>query len=329
MVPYIVRRLVVLVGMLFALSLITYILFYAVPTDPASLSCGVHCTPEAVAANRHRLGLDDPFYIQYWNWVKAIFLGRDFGTGYVAMHCDVPCFGFSWNRQMMVTEAITSVMPVTIYLAIGAFVLWMTVGILTGILAARYKGSIFDRGVMAITLVGFSLPSFFIGLVILIFFVVRWQIVPYPNYVSPSEDFGKFFMAMLLPWITLAILYAAYYTRLTRSQMLDTMNEDYIRTARAKGLPEKVVIRKHAFRAGLTPIVTSAGLDFAGLLGGAIITEKIFGLTGLGSVAIKAVENLDLSILVAITLLGGVFVVVANLIVDILYAAIDPRVRVK
>ena len=329
MVPYIVRRLVVLVGMLFALSLITYILFYAVPTDPASLSCGVHCTPEAVAANRHRLGLDDPFYVQYWNWVKAIFLGRDFGTGYVAMHCNVPCFGFSWNRQMMVTDVITSVMPVTIYLAIGAFVVWMTVGIFTGILAARYRGSIFDRGVMAITLVGFSLPSFFIGLVILIFFVVRWQIVPYPNYVPPSEDFGKFFMCMLLPWITLAILYAAYYTRLTRSQMLDTMNEDYIRTARAKGLPEKVVIRKHAFRAGLTPIVTSAGLDFAGLLGGAIITEKIFGLTGLGSVAIKAVENLDLSILVAITLLGGVFVVVANLIVDILYAAIDPRVRVK
>jgi len=229
----------------------------------------------------------------------------------------------------MVTEVITSVMPVTIYLALGAFVVWMTVGILTGILAARYKGSIFDRGVMAITLVGFSLPSFFIGLVILIFFVVRWQIVPYPKYVPPYENFGQFFLCMLLPWVTLAILYAAYYTRLTRSQMLDTMNEDYIRTARAKGLPEKVVVRKHAFRAGLTPIVTSAGLDFAGLLGGAIITEKIFGLTGLGSVAIKAVDDLDLSVLVAITLLGGVFVVVANLIVDILYAAIDPRVRLR
>jgi peptide/nickel transport system permease protein len=283
----------------------------------------------AIAANRERLGLNDPFYIQYWNWVKAIFVGRDFGTGIVAQHCTVPCLGFSWNRQMMVTEAITQVMPVTIYLAIGAFVTWMVIGIVTGVLAARFKGSIFDRGVMAITLVGFSLPSFFIGLVILIFFVVRWQIIPYPNYVPPSENFGQFFMSMLLPWVTLAILYAAYYTRLTRSQMLDTMNEDYIRTARAKGLREKVVIRKHAFRAGLTPIVTSAGLDFAGLLGGAIITEKIFGLTGLGSVAIKAVENLDLSILVAITLLGGVFVVVANLIVDILYAAIDPRVRVK
>jgi peptide/nickel transport system permease protein len=230
---------------------------------------------------------------------------------------------------MMVTEVITSVLPVTIYLAIGSFILWMVVGVLTGILAARFKGSLFDRGVMAITLVGFSLPSFFIGLVILIFIVVRWQWLPYPNYTPPGEDFGAFFSAMILPWCTLAILYAAYYTRLTRSQMLDTMSEDYIRTARAKGLAERVVIRKHALRAGLTPIVTSAGLDFAGLLGGAIVTEKIFGLTGLGSVAIKAVENLDLAMLVAITLLGGVFVVVANLVVDILYAAIDPRVRVK
>ena len=318
-----------MVGMLFALSMITYALFYVLPTDPASLSCGVHCTPMAVAANRERLGLNDPLYLQYWHWVKAIFVGRDFGTGFVAQHCTVPCFGFSWNRQMMVTEVITSVLPVTVYLAIGAFILWMVVGVLTGILAARFKGSIFDRGVMAITLVGFSLPSFFIGLVILIFVVVRWQWLPYPSYTPPGENFGEFFSAMLLPWSTLAILYAAYYTRLTRSQMLDTMSEDYIRTARAKGLAERVVIRKHALRAGLTPIVTSAGLDFAGLLGGAIITEKIFGLTGLGSVAIKAVENLDLSMLVAITLLGGVFVVVANLVVDILYAAIDPRVRVK
>ena len=304
-------------------------LFYAIPTDPAALSCGVHCTPMAIEANRERLGLNDPFYLQYWYWVKAIFVGRDYGTGYVALHCNAPCLGFSWNRQMMVTDIIKQVMPVTFFLAVGAFLLWMVVGVLTGILAARYKGSIFDRGVMAITLVGFSLPSFFIGLCILIFIVVRWQWLPYPNYTPPSEDFRKFVTCMILPWITLAILYAAYYTRLTRSQMLDTMNEDFIRTARAKGLPEKVVVRKHAFRAGLTPIVTSAGLDFAGLLGGAIITEKIFGLTGLGSVAIRAVNDLDLSVLVAITLLGGVFVVIANLVVDILYAAIDPRVRVK
>jgi peptide/nickel transport system permease protein len=318
-----------MIGMLFALSLITYVLFYALPVDPGRLTCGVHCTPEAIAANRHRLGLDDPFYLQYWSWVKALFVGRDYGTGFVQMHCYAPCLGYSWNQQQMVTSLIASALPVTVYLAIGAFVLWMTVGIFTGVLAARYKGSIFDRGVMAITLVGFSLPSFFIGLFILIFLVVRWQILPYPHYIAPSESFIGFLGSLILPWTTLAILYAAYYTRLTRSQMLDTMNEDYIRTARAKGLAEKIVIRKHAFRAGLTPIVTSAGLDFAGLLGGAIITERIFGMRGLGSVAVRAVGELDLAVLVAVTLLGGTFVVVANLVVDILYAAIDPRVRVK
>jgi peptide/nickel transport system permease protein len=177
--------------------------------------------------------------------------------------------------------------------------------------------------------VGFSLPSFFIGLCILIFLVVRWQILPQPHYTPPTENFVDFLGAMILPWTTLAILYAAYYTRLTRSQMLDTMNEDYIRTARAKGLREKIVIRKHAFRAGLTPIVTSAGLDFAGLLGGAIVTERIFSLRGIGSVSIRAVADLDLAVLVGVTLLGGTFVVIANLVVDILYAAIDPRVRVK
>jgi len=315
--------------MLFALSIITYLLFYALPRDPARLMCGTHCTPDSLAAYRVELGLDFPIYQQYLNWLHAIFFGKDISVGPFPLHCAAPCFGFSNDRNEMVFIMIARVMPVTAYLALGAFILWMVVGVLTGILAARYKGSIFDRSVMATTLVGFSLPSFFIGLVIMIFVVVRWQLVPYPDYKPPTEDFGKFIGALILPWITLAILYAAYYTRLTRSQMLDTMNEDFIRTARAKGLPEKVVVRKHAFRAGLTPIVTSAGLDFAGLLGGAIITEKIFGLNGLGSVALTAVAKLDLPVLVAVTLLGAVFVVVANLVVDILYAVIDPRVRIK
>lgn len=318
-----------MVGMLVALSIITFLLFFALPSDPALVVCGVHCTPGAVQSIRVSLGLDFPIYQQYLNWIHAIFFGKQISVGPISLDCSAPCFGFSKDRGEMVFPLIARVMPVTAYLALGAFILWMTVGVITGIMAARYKGSIFDRSVMVTSLIGFSLPSFFIGLSLMIFVVVYWQIVPYPDYRPPTEDLGKFFGAMFLPWITLAILYSAYYTRLTRSQMLDTMNADFIRTARAKGLPEKVVIRKHAFRAGLTPIVTSAGLDLAGLLGGAIITEKIFGLSGIGSVAIRAVENLDLQVLVAVTLLGGVFVIVANLIVDILYALIDPRVRIQ
>ena len=315
--------------MLVALSVITFLLFYALPRDPARVVCGTHCTPEALQSIRVDLGLDLPIYEQYRNWISTIFMGKDISLGPVAIRCGFPCFGYSQDRGAMVSTLIAEVMPVTFFLALGAFILWMIVGVTTGILAARFKGSIFDRSVMVTTLVGFSLPSFFIGLSLMIFVVVYWHLWPYPDYRPPTEDLGKFFSAMFLPWITLTILYAAYYTRLTRSQMLDTMNEDFIRTARAKGLPEKVVVRKHAFRAGLTPIVTSAGLDFAGLLGGAIITERIFGLTGLGSVAITAVNRLDLQVLVAITLLGAVFVVVANLVVDILYALIDPRVRIR
>jgi peptide/nickel transport system permease protein len=218
-------------------------------------------------------------------------------------------------------------LPVTLYLAFGAFLLWMLVGISAGIAAAKHHGKWQDRTIMGVSLIGYSLPVFFVGLLLLVFVVVRWNLLPYPDYESPFVDPIAFFQTMLLPWITLAILYAAYYARLTRSQMLETMGEDYIRTARAKGLSERIVFRKHAFRAGLTPIVTSAGLDLAGLLGGAVITEYIFSLPGLGRLAIGAVTEYDLPTITATVLVAAVFVIVSNLVVDILYAAIDPRVR--
>ena len=162
---------------------------------------------------------------------------------------------------------------------------------------------------------------------LLFFIILKWNLLPYPDYVSPFENPVKFFQTMLLPWIVLAILYAAFYMRLTRNQMLDTLGEDYIRTARAKGLPERIVIRKHALRAGLTPIVTAAGLDLAGLLGGAIITEQIFSLPGIGALAVQSVLDADLPVIVGITLITATFIIVANLIVDLLYVVIDPRVR--
>jgi peptide/nickel transport system permease protein len=177
--------------------------------------------------------------------------------------------------------------------------------------------------------VGYSFPSFFIGLLLLFFVVIKWQLLPYPSYVPPSEDPVQFLQTMILPWITLALLFAAFYIRLTRNQMLDTLGEDYIRTARSKGMPEHQVIRKHALRAGLTPIVTAAGLDLAALLGGAIVTETVFTLPGLGRLAIQSVLDSDLPVITATVLVAGFFVVVANLIVDLLYAVIDPRVRLS
>ena len=327
MFPYIVRRIIIMIFMLTILSIVTFLLFNAVPTDPAKLTCGKVCTPEIVAANRIRLGLDQPLYTQYFEWIKGIFVGRTYGSGSASFECSTPCLGYSFRNGEEVTVMILDAIPVTMYLAIGAFTLWMLVGISSGIVAARHHGKWQDRTIMGVSLIGYSLPVFFVGLLLLVFVIVRWNLLPYPDYESPFDDPVAFFQTMVLPWVTLAILYAAYYARLTRSQMLETMGEDYIRTARAKGLSERVVFRKHALRAGLTPIVTSAGLDLAGLLGGAVITEYIFSLPGLGRLAIGAVTEYDLPTITATVLIAAVFVIVSNLIVDILYAAIDPRVR--
>lgn len=316
-----------MVGMLIALSIITFLLFAALPTDPALLTCGKNCTPQVVAANRVRLGLDKPLYQQYVTFAKGIFVGRDYGSGTATFHCPAPCLGYSYLKGEDVTSLIWNALPVTASLAAGAFIVWIVSGVLLGIFAALRRGTWQERSVLGFALVGYSFPSFFIGLLALFFVVIRWQLLPYPNYVPPTQGLLQWFQTLILPWITLALLYAAYYIRLTRNQMLETLGEDYIRTARAKGLPERTVILRHGLRAGLTPIVTSAGLDLAGLLGGAVVTESIFRLPGLGSLAIDAVVNADLPVITGTVLVAATFIIVANLIVDILYAAIDPRVR--
>ncbi len=324
---YIARRLLSMLFMLLLLSLVVFLLFSVLPTDPARLTCGKSCTPAIIEANRHRLGLDLPVWQQYWEFLKGLFLGRTYGSGDQTFQCDAPCLGYSFKKGEEVTVLIKDRFPTTMWLALGAFVIWLTVGITFGIYSALRRGKWQDKTVMGISLIGYSLPSFFIGLILLFFIILKWQLLPYPAYVPPWENPVQFFQTMILPWIVLAILYAAFYMRLTRNQMLDTLGEDYIRTARAKGLPERIVIRKHALRAGLTPIVTAAGLDLAGLLGGAIITEQIFSLPGLGSLAVSSVQDYDLPLIVGITLVTATFIIVANLIVDLLYAVIDPRVR--
>ena len=329
MFPFVVRRLIQMTLMLLLLSIVTFLLFSAVPTDPAALTCGKNCTPQVIAANRTRLGLDKPLIIQYLTWFKGIFVGRTYGYGQAQFTCPAPCLGYSFRQQENVTTLLMRALPVTFYLAIGAFIIWMVVGIFSGIFAALHRGRWQDRGILGATLIGYSLPTFFVGLVLLQFIVVRWNLLPYPDYISPLKDIVGFLQTMILPWIAVAILNAAYYTRLTRSQMLDTLSNDFIRTARAKGLPERVVIRKHAFRAGVTPIVTSAGLDFAGLLGGAVITESVFGLPGIGRLAIDAVRDYDLPLLLGTTLLAASIIIIAMAIVEILYVLIDPRVKLQ
>ena len=324
---YVVRRVLIMILLLLLLTLTVFVLFGLLPADVAVLTCGKVCTEQTIELNRIRLGLDKSIWEQYWIFLTGLFFGRTYGVGPGAIVCDAPCLGYSFTKNEPVLQLILDRLPATIFLALGAFVIFLVGGVAIGVYSALRRGRWQDKTVMGISLVGYSLPSFFIGLVVIYFVIIRWQILPFPQYVQPWEDPIGFLQTMILPWLVLAILYAAFYTRLTRSQMLETLNEDYIRTARAKGLPERVVVRKHALRAGLTPIVTAAGLDFAGLLGGAIILETIFSLPGLGSLAVSAVLDPDLAILVGVTLLTAVFIIVANLVVDILYAVIDPRVR--
>lgn len=324
---YIARRLIAMMLLLIALSIIVFLLFAALPTNPAALTCGKQCTPQVIRQNEIRLGYDKPIYVQYGSFMKGIAVGRTFGSGSQTFECPAPCLGYSFFRGANVTDLIKDRLPVTAVEALGAFVLWMVAGVSIGILAALRRGKWQDRLSMALALVGYSFPSFFIGLVLLFFVVFKFKIMAYPAYTPFSSDPGAYLRSFILPWITLAVLYAALYARLTRNQMLDTMGEDFIRTARAKGLTERVVVGKHGLRAGLTPIVTAAGLDLSALLGGAVITEQVFGLPGLGKLTLDAVLQSDLPLMTATVLVIASFIVVANLVVDLLYAVIDPRVR--
>jgi peptide/nickel transport system permease protein len=307
-------------------------IFAVLPMDPAALTCGKACSPVVIEGNRHRLGLDVPVQVQYGRFVKGLFVGREYGEGAAAFTCPAPAFGYSFNRHECVTQLVGEAFPVTFSLAIGAFVLWMSVGIGLGVLAARKRNQWQDRLATAFVLVGTSLPTFISGILILIFVALKFGLVnpiEMGRWVSPYEDPVGWFKTFIFPWIVLALLYAATYTRFTRSNVIETSSEDYIRTARAKGLSERDILRKHTLRAALAPIITLAGLDFAGLLGGAIITEGIFNLPGLGRLSIRAVlRDYDLPTILATTILAASFVVIANLLVDIAYAYLDPRVRV-
>ena len=317
-----------MVTLLFVLTGAVFVLFTLLPGDPARLTCGKACSPQIIEANRHRLGYDQPILTQYEEFLTGLVVGRTYSADSPEpIVCNAPCLGYSFTRHQQVLTLIADAAPTTFWLAIGAFIIWITTGILLGIFAALHHGHWPDRLVMGISLVGYSLPSFFFGLVLIFFVILKFNWLPFPSYVSPFDNLPQFLQTMILPWIVLAILNTAFYMRLTRNQVLETFNEDFVRTARAKGLPERTVVVKHALRAGLTPIVTAAGLDLAYLLGGAIITESIFSLPGLGALAVSSVLESDLPLITGITLVTSAVIIVANLVVDLLYAVIDPRVR--
>jgi peptide/nickel transport system permease protein len=336
-IRFLIRRFIGGVIVLLIIALATYWLFYAVPVlifhnDPAVLYAGRSPSPATIAAVSKKLGLDQPFWVQYWDFVKGIVAGRTFGSGQTAQVCHAPCLGYSFINNQPVWGEIISDLPVDISLAIGAAILWLISGVSTGVVSALRRGSIFDRGAMTIALVGVSLPIYFTGLVALSLFSfgpdwLRW--FPDPHFVGFTDNPIDWARNLILPWVCLAFLYAALYARLTRATMLETMSEDYIRTARAKGLPERTVITRHGLRSALTPIVTIFGLDVGLLLGSAVITETVFGYVGIGKLAIQAIGSHDLPVVMGVTLFAAFFVIVANIIVDVLYAYVDPRVTIS
>jgi len=337
LVSYIIRRLIAAVGLVIVITMITFAIFYLMPrlagASPETLATryvGRTASNATVEQTAERLGFYDPIPVQYWNWLSGVVNGTEYDLGSGVEQCPRPCLGYSFRNKDPVLPEIKRRFPVTLSLAVGAAVLWVTFGVATGVISALKRGSLFDRLAMSVALAGVSLPIFWTGVMSLTIFSYQlgWT-PPGGSYVPLSDNPAKWAYGLLLPWVTLALLFSAQYARLTRAGMLETMGEDYIRTARAKGLKERRVVVKHGLRAALTPIVTIFGLDFGLLIGGAVLTETVFGLPGLGALAIDGTKNNDLPQVLAVVLITAVFVAVCNLIVDLLYAVIDPRVRTR
>jgi peptide/nickel transport system permease protein len=316
---YLIRRLLWVLLVLVLITLFTFIIFFVMPpTDPAVLFAGRASSPRLVAEVRASLGLDKPAYVQYGLFVRRLFLGDRYGW---------PGFGFSFLSRSPIKPVLLSRALVTFQLAIGAAVLWLVLGISVGIISALNRGKIVDRLAMGFALLGVSAPVFWLGLMALWVFWQHLKILPGTGFVPIGESPTQWLLHLVLPWSVLSLLFAAFYARLVRSNLLETLDEDYIRTARAKGLSERRVVFKHALRSSLTPVVSLFGVDFGTLLGGAIITETVFNLPGLGTYVVRAVGNGDLPVILAVVVFAGLGVALMSLVVDVLYAFLDPRVK--
>jgi peptide/nickel transport system permease protein len=318
MTRFIIRRIVLGVVVLWVITTLVFVMFFVAPHNVARVLAGRQATPQTVALVKHRLGLDRPVLTQYGTYLRNL------------VHGD---FGYSFYNSTAVRSLIWQRVPVTASLAIGAAIIWFIIGVSSGVLAAVRPRSLVDRTVTVGALFFYSMPAFLLGVIFLYFLFFRLHLAgirffPASGYVSLTSDPLRWAQHLILPWLTIALVTAATYARLTRSSMLDVLGEDYIRTARAKGLRESRVVFRHALRAALTPIVTQFGIDLGTLLGGVIIVESIFGLPGVGQLAVQSVTTQDLPVIIGAVILAAACIVVASIIVDLIYALLDPRVRI-
>jgi peptide/nickel transport system permease protein len=313
MARFVFQRTLSVLLVLFAISIITFLIFQTLPGgDPAARLAGKSSTPETIAFIRHKWGFDKPIYEQYLTTMKLIITGKV----------------ESYTQQQNVLDQIKRALPATLSLAIGAAILWLGIGVLFGILAALSAGRWLDRTLTVLALIGVSTPVFLIGAILLYLLAYKANIFPLRGYVPLTSNPWQWFTHMVLPWITLSVLFIGVYSRLLRSTILDTINEDYVRAARAKGISERRVMIRHVLRNSMIPIISLFGLDFAAVLGGgAILTESVFNLNGVGQYAAESVRSLDVPPVLVVTLLGAACVVIIAAIVDIIYALLDPRIR--
>ncbi len=323
MTAFILRRLLGMVLVLFLVSLLVFVIFIVVPGgDPASRMAGKNPTRQNVINIRHKWGFDRPFYVQYYEMMKKAVTGVLPGP-----HGQYDVLR-SFQNQTDVVQQIKRGIPATFSLAIGAGIIWLTFGIIVGTIAAVTAGRLSDRGITILALIGISMPVFWLGIVSRYFLAEKRSWFPDGEYVPLTHSPVQWAYHLILPWFVLAVLFIGFYGRVLRSNILDTINEDYVRTAKAKGLSPKTVLRKHVLRNSMIPIVTLFGLDFAAVLGGgAILTETVFDLHGVGQYAAQSVGDLDLPPIMGVTLYGAFFIVLFSAIIDVLYAFLDPRIR--
>ncbi|MFF4469575.1 ABC transporter permease [Streptomyces sp. NPDC001599] len=325
MLQFLIRRSFGAVLILVLISAFTFFMFFAIPQDPALLACGKNCTPDALEIIHKNLGLDQPVTVQYWHFLAGIFTGRDFAVG----HCDAPCFGVSFANNQNVWDTILDRFPVTVSLTVGSLIVFLVVGLGAGLLAAKYRGSWIDKVFTSGSLVISSLQIYFLGPLVLLLLVYNTGWLEKPKYVPFSDDLGGWFMGLLIPWLVMATIFTAQYTRMGRSSMIEQLQEEHVKAARAKGMSGNYTFFRYAWRGSLVPIVTILGIDLSSLMGGGMVTELTFGLAGIGRLALDSVTNKDLPMLMGVMLVSAALIIFFNLIVDAMYAVIDPRVRLS
>lgn len=329
MTVFLIRRLLSAAAVLLIVAAVVYGLFYLMPGDPASLACGKRCDAAELAQVRQAMGLNRPVYAQFFTFVSSIFVGHSYDTGVGTAWCSAPCLGYSFQSNQPVTQLLTQSLPVDVSLVAGAAVLWLGLGIGFGLFAALRPNGLRDKATTFVGLAIGSVPIFILALLLLLAFCVWWQILPFPTFVPFSQNPGQWFENLLLPWFAIALTFAGNYLRITRAGVLEALGQDHIRTLRAYGFTERRVVTRHAVRGALPTLATMAALDVGGVLSGAVFTESMFGLPGLGKLMVDSANNIDLPVITGVTLLASFLIIVANTAADLLYAVLDPRVRIQ